>query len=675
MIRYIIRRILMLIPVIIAVAFLVFTLMDLAPGDRLSAVNLESMTDEEIQALRDSYGLDDPLVVRFARYMFRLVQGDLGYSEATGISVWESFITRLPNTLILALCSFAIGAVISLPLGIFAAGRAGKISDNLTTTFSVVGMSMPGFWVAILLILIFSFYIKLFPAGGFDNGVRSLVLPAIAASLGFIATTTRQTRSGMVDVLNADYLRTARAKGVPERAVIRGHALPNALIPIITTMGANLGMMIAGTAVIETVFTWPGIGRLVVQAVNARDVTATTGIVVMTTTMYVLIQLLVDIAYAIVDPRLMAQFTNKSRKKKRGYKHSAELLAKKRQMIRLAPQEAADGAPADVKHSADTHAARAEAAISDREAVKTAPTGNAAEMDAADGELLSKKHRRRSKTGEVFYHLSKNVGAMTALVIVALFIVLFVASLFVSFDEVVATNVSDRFLAPSFAHLFGTDNMGRDLFIRVVYAARFSLPIGFGATAIAAVIGIFLGSLAAYYEGTAVEEIIMRFNDVLQSVPAILLGMVIITTLGRSLPNLIIAIGVSTIPGFTRISRASLLSVKGNEYVEASRAIGFSNFRIIFSQILPNGLAPIIVTFTNSLGFTILGSAGLSFLGFGIAAPNPEWGSLAAAGRESLRNAPWLTTFPGLFIMIIVMAFTLFGDGLRNALDPKLKRR
>ena len=693
MIRFFIKRILMLIPVIIAVAFIVFALMDLAPGDALTGANLENMTVEEIAALRTAMGIDDPLFVKFVRYMFRLVQGDLGVSDITGISVWDSFIGRLPNTLILAFSAFLIGLVVSIPLGIFAARRAGNITDNISTAFSVAGMSMPGFFVGILLILAFSYSLGWFPAGGFNDGARSVLLPAITASLVLVATSTRQTRSSMLEVLKSDYLRTARAKGVPESVVIRKHALGNALIPIVTTMGLNLGHTIAGTAVIETVFSWPGIGRLVVESVNARDTTSTTGIVVMTTGMYVLVQLLVDIVYALVDPRLKAQFVSKTKRKKSAAKSNVEMPAANDTIIAPVSPTASIGdvtsdanapaddgfsdEPADGSFTSENPPVRDDALILGCVPEKriSASVTCSEETITENGELLTRKYKKHSRIGETFHHLSRNVGAMVGLIITAMLIILFVISLFIPFSMATAATVADRFSAPSLTYLFGTDGMGRNQFTRVVYATRFSLPIGFGATAVAAVIGVFLGSLAAYYEGTIKEEVIMRFSDTLASIPGVLMGMVIITTLGRSLTNLIIAVGVAAIPGFIRITRASALSIKINEYVEAARAVGFSNFRIIFSQILPNGLAPIIVAFTTQLGLSILISATLSFLGYGIPVPNPEWGSLAAAGREAIRNAPWLTIFPSLLIMITVMAFTLLGDGLRDALDPKLKKR
>ena len=674
----------MLIPVIIAVAFLVYALMDLAPGDLISGMNLEKLSEAEIEELRVVMGLNDPLIVRFGNYMFRLIKGDLGVSDVSGISVWASFTSRLPNTLVLAFSAVAIGTVVSIPLGVFAARRAGKIMDNITTTLSVFGMSIPGFFVGILLILVFSFHLRWFPSGGFKDGVRSVVLPAITSSLVLIASSARQTRSSMLEVLKSDFLRTARAKGVPENVIIRKHALGNALIPIVTTIGLNLGHTIAGTAVIETVFSWPGIGRLVVESISSRDVTTTTGVVVLTTGMYVLVQLIVDIIYAIIDPRVKAQFVNKAKKKKHVSKRSSELLLAKKQIITLAEQTGVENdstvntdASSDDDFPLEVTLLQASTVISDQDSEKRASADFISNADAviANDEPVIKKYRKHSRIGEVFHHLSRNMGAVVGLVLVALLLILFVVSLFIPFSKIIEANIPDRFSAPSLTYIFGTDGMGRDLFIRVIYATRFSLPIGFGATALASIIGVFLGSFASYYDGTATDEVIMRFSDVLGSIPGVLLGMVIITTLGRSLTNLIIAVGVACIPGFIRISRASTLSVKSNEFVEASRAIGLPNFRIIFSQILPNGLAPIIVAFTTQLGMSILISATLSFLGFGIPAPNPEWGSLAAIGRDNIRDAPWLTTFPGLFIMITVMAFNLLGDGLRDAFDPKLKKR
>ena len=688
MIRYILRRLLLLIPVIILVSFIVFALMDLAPGDAMSQMDLGNMTVEEIAELRAELGLDDPLFIRYGRYMGRLIQGDLGSGDHTGIPVWDTFIGRLPNTLLLALVTVIIGVSIALPLGIFAAKRSATAADSLTTAFTIVGMSMPGFWLGILLMLLFAHVLGWLPAGGFNDGWRSLILPGVVSAMPLLAACTRQTRSSMLEVLKADYLRTARAKGVPENVVIRKHALGNALIPIVTTIGVNIALAVSGTAVIEQVFAWPGVGRMIIDAVMQRDVTTTTSTVILTTVLYVIILLAVDVAYAFIDPRIRAAYVGSSKKKART-KDLIATTAKSPELASISPFADTDDAETFYVMSEEeqaTHdellAADAQSVSAQEEFVSFATVSDedfdaAAEATAilASGESVSRKYRKRSRGAEVFRHVLKNKGAVAGLVIIGLMLVALIASLFfIPFESVTEANIANRNIGPGAEALFGTDHMGRDLFTRVIYATRFSLPIGFGATVLAAFIGILLGSLSAYYDRSIGDEVIMRVSDAFAAIPGILLGMVIITTLGRSVTNIIIAIGISAWPVFARVARASVLTVKGNEFVEAAKAIGVSNFRILFTQVLPNGMAPLLVVFSASLGMAILISAGLSFLGFGIPVPNPEWGQLVSAGRDNLRDAPWLTTFPGLFIMGTVMAFNLLGDGLRDAFDPKLKK-
>ena len=317
MIRYIIKRVLWLIPVIICVSFMVYGLLDLAPGTIIDTMVSEGMTEEDYEALRSQYDLDKPMLYRYAKYMINLLQGDLGVSDVSGFSVWNTFMERLPNTLLLSFTALIVGASVAIPLGIRAARRAGTFADNMTTMIALIGISMPIFWLGLLLMLVFSFHLGWLPAGGNRHGISSLILPVICTSFLMMANATRQTRSNMLEVLNADYLRTARAKGVPEEAVIRKHALGNAWIPIITALGTSLCIQLAGSVVVETVFAWPGIGRMAAEAVLARDVTTTLGCVIMTTILYVFVQLIVDLLYAFVDPRIKSQYMNTGRKRKR----------------------------------------------------------------------------------------------------------------------------------------------------------------------------------------------------------------------------------------------------------------------------------------------------------------------------------------------------------------------
>jgi len=306
----------MVIPVIIIVSFIVYTLVDLAPGSAVDSMITAEMTQDQIDEIMAQFDMDRSMFYRYGKYMLNFVQGNLGTSMTTRASIWDTYISRLPNTLILALSGLIIGVSVAIPLGIRAAKRAGTISDNVTTVFVVLGISMPSFWLALLLLQLFSQTLGWLPASSIEITFRGLVMPAVCSGLGLMATATRQTRSSMLDVLRADYLRTARAKGVPEKVVIRKHALGNALIPIVTVIGGSLSMSLAGSVIIEQVFAWPGVGRMAVEGLGQRDVPTVLGTVILTSTFYVLIQIVVDIVYAFVDPRIKSRYVNTSRKRK-----------------------------------------------------------------------------------------------------------------------------------------------------------------------------------------------------------------------------------------------------------------------------------------------------------------------------------------------------------------------
>ena len=317
MARYVLKRLLSIIPIIICISFIVFALVDLTPGSIVDTMINENTTPEDLEALKSFYDLDKPMIYRYGKYMGRLVQGDLGISLSTNYSIWDTFMYRLPNTLLLSFSGLIIGLICAIPLGIFAAKHAGSIADSITTILAVIGVSMPVFWLALLLLQLFSQNLGWFPAGGMQRGIRSLVLPAVCSGLMLMATATRQTRSSLLDLLRADFLRTARAKGVPEKIVIRKHALGNAWIPIVTVIGSSLAHSLANSVIIEQVFAWPGIGRMATEGVLARDTPTVLGAVIMTTIIYVLILIIVDTIYAFVDPRIKSQYTNANKRKRK----------------------------------------------------------------------------------------------------------------------------------------------------------------------------------------------------------------------------------------------------------------------------------------------------------------------------------------------------------------------
>lgn len=269
--------------------------------------------------------------------------------------------------------------------------------------------------------------------------------------------------------------------------------------------------------------------------------------------------------------------------------------------------------------------------------------------------------------------LRRNRAALVGMgVIIMLVMVAILAPVLTRYDPN-KTDMKARLQRPSLAHPLGTDNFGRDMFSRVLYGSRISLYVGFVAVGIGAVFGGVLGAVGGYYGGR-LDNFIMRCMDVLLAIPQIILAIAIVGALGTSLVNLMIAVGISQLPRYARVVRASALTVRGQEFVEAARAVGARDVRIIVENILPNCMAPIIVQSTLGVAQAILSAAALSFLGLGIQPPTPEWGSMLSAGRQFLRQAPYLSFFPGLAISIVVLALNIFGDGLRDSLDPKLRQ-
>lgn len=306
--RYIIKRLLMLIPVLLGVAFIIYAIMNVAEGDPVYQVAGPDATEEQLDALREEMGLNGSLLERYFRYIFKLLRGDLGTSYVSRMDVMQLYLQRLPNTLKLASVAMIVAVVISVPLGIVAAVNQNSIKDTVSMILALLGLSMPNFWLGLLLMLLFSLKLGWFPSGGAE-GLRSVVLPAVTVGVGLAALLTRTTRSSMLDVLRQDYLRTARAKGVSEKRVVFHHALRNALIPIITIFGVQFSNVLGGSVLAETVFAWPGVGRLVVDAIDQRDIPTVTGALIMTTMLVTVVNLIVDIVYAYVDPRIKAQYT------------------------------------------------------------------------------------------------------------------------------------------------------------------------------------------------------------------------------------------------------------------------------------------------------------------------------------------------------------------------------
>ncbi len=288
--------------------------------------------------------------------------------------------------------------------------------------------------------------------------------------------------------------------------------------------------------------------------------------------------------------------------------------------------------------------------------------------------------KRRGLWAEAWRRFKKNKLALVGMSFIILLLVIAISTIVIDLvtnksfynAHVIKQNLRMRLKGPSKDHIFGLDEFGRDIFLRMLWAVRYSLFMGVFAIMFSVIVGGAFGSIAGYY-GKVTDNVIMRFMDILLAVPSMLLATAIVAALGTSLVNVLIAIAISYVPAFARTVRASVLTVKDQEYIEAAKAVGASDFRIIFKYILPNAMAPLIVQATLGVAGAILSIAGLSFLGLGIQPPTPEWGSMLSSARAYIREGWHITVIPGLGIMLTILALNIMGDGLRDALDPRLK--
>lgn len=309
MLKYIGKRLLQMIPVLLGVSFIIFSLMEITTGNPARQLLGPDATDEAVAAMEEELGLNDPFLVRYVNYIGGVLHGDFGTSYSTKEPVINELMARYPTTVLFAVLTVLIACVIGIPLGIISATKQYSWIDNLSTGFAMLGVSIPTFWLGLMLMLLFSVKLNWLPATGFYGPIY-WVLPAITVGLPASAGIIRMTRSSMLEVVRQDYIRTARAKGQTERKIIYGHALENAMIPVITVVGITFGQSLGGQIVTEQVFAVPGLGKLMVEAINARNYPVVEGGVLLIAFAYCVINLLVDILYAYLDPRIKLQYQN-----------------------------------------------------------------------------------------------------------------------------------------------------------------------------------------------------------------------------------------------------------------------------------------------------------------------------------------------------------------------------
>lgn len=306
MFKYVLKRLLTIIPIVIGATFIVFMIMSMAEGDATTMIAPDA-TEAEKELLREEMGLNDPLLIQYGRFLINLCRGDLGVSYKSGAPVIDELMQRIPYTIELALAASLVTILIAIPLGVIAAVKHTSIFDTISMAFCLVGVSMPAFWVGLLLMLLFSVQLNWLPVSG-SGTFAHLILPALTQSVAGMAAIGRVTRSSMLEVIRQDYIRTARAKGLSEFMVLKRHALKNAMLPTVTSVGLQIGNLLCGGVITETVFAWPGIGRLLVSSISWRDTPCVLGCVVFFVLAVSIINLFVDILYGFIDPRIKATY-------------------------------------------------------------------------------------------------------------------------------------------------------------------------------------------------------------------------------------------------------------------------------------------------------------------------------------------------------------------------------
>ncbi len=314
--RYILKRLAMIIPVLIGVTLFVYLVLSLAPGDPVQTILGDKASEEAQEQLRAELELDKPILIQYRNYMVKALHGDFGVSYKNQVPVMQQILERFPNTLLIACGAILVSLILGIPIGIISAKRQYSFIDNAAMVGALIGVSMPGFWMGLLLVIVFSLRLRLLPSSGMNTEslqtlLKSMVLPVIALSSYSLAMIARMTRSSMLEVIRQDYISTARSKGISERQVTTRHMLKNALIPIITAVGLQFGSLVGGSIMTETVFSWPGIGRLIVDSIKSRDIPVVMGSVIFLSIVFSLVNLFVDLLYGFVDPQIKAQYKSK----------------------------------------------------------------------------------------------------------------------------------------------------------------------------------------------------------------------------------------------------------------------------------------------------------------------------------------------------------------------------
>ena len=752
--QYVLRRLAFTIPVMLGVTLITFSLSNLM-GDPVAPYVTEKSTPEQIEELRKLHNLDKSLPVRYITYINNLLHGEWGYSQTINQPVSDAIVMKFAATLELSLLAFAVAVLTALPLGIFSSVKHNRWEDHWIRLFALFGSAVPIFWFALILKYFLAFQwgdatqlplgyrydfilwdsdpieqrtglllVDALLAGSwihFKDALMHMLLPATTLAYASMATTIRLMRGSMLDVLEQDYVRTARAKGLPEHKVVVNHAARNAMIPTVTLLGLAFGGLLNGSVLTETVWQWPGLGLWAIMAMRNLDTAAILGYTLFAGMLYVLANLVVDVAYAWLDPRvelsgdvglaewviagmaillvgvtwisvdlglglgklllyalLLGALAGLGWRLRRD---RADFLAQLREYLWV--PLLAGGTVLAVVGIFRGYATKMVLLFVLFLLVRLALNWR---------DFVAEIPPRRAELRRMAHQLRRNPLALLGLFIaLAILLVALMAPFLAPLepgqrdaDRMVEHFEFNHDLQPpcywsctgergeADGYILGSTSKGYDIWYGIIWGSRTSLDVALKVVISGTFIAVVLGVISGYYGGR-VDEIMMRITDVFLAIPGLILALAIVAvTNNPSIEYLMYALIIVWWPGFTRIVRAQALTIRNLPYVEAARAAGASDFRIIFRHVLPNCLTPVVIAATMDMGSIVLVLAGLGFLGFGGGPDLAEWGKLVGYGQEHLLAGDWWAFFfPGLAIALWAMAFYLLGDGLRDILDPR----
>ena len=629
--KYIVKRMALYIATLLGVSLVIFIVLRVLPGDVamviLSGPSGEAhYTEDDVRAIRDALGLDRPIYMQYIAWMWDLLRADPGYSYILGRPIFDGIKQQFPVSLQLGLLSFIAILIFSVPTGMLAAVKQDGWVDYVMRGMSIVFLALPTFLVGLLIVVILHEAFSWQPTNDlWENtgaSFRQLILPAVALGASSSGLLMRLTRTQLLELLREECARTGRAKGLVEKAAIIKQGAVNALLPVLAYVGLQFGILFSGIVIIEYIFNIPGIGRGLVLALFLRDLPTIQAYLMYIAFVALTINLAVDLIHAWLDPR-----TRQERDEGLLMKSNAELVS----------------------------------------TLEPPAPGNPAAWRGSPLRLVR----------------NRPLGAIGLLILLISLVVAISANVLAPYDPFDSNAPHDLygayaqriFLPPSSEFWFGRDVLGRDILSRTMFGARASILVGLSTMLLAASIGYIVGVSSAYF-GRWYDLIVQRVIDALTALPSLLLALALMAAFGSSLTNVVLALAIVFTPRVARVVRSASLSIKEMPCVESARSMGASNMRIMLRHMLPNTFAPLIVVVPSLVGGAILIEASLSFLGVGLPNDIISWGGML--GGQNLvyfHEAPWIVIFPGFALTLVVFAVNVFGDALRDMLDPKPRDR